>query len=240
MSQFINQANIGIYQEKTSYLVKYSSIWFGIIGTFELYLCYEAIMFTINYSKVASYLPNYYYYIMLAHYGLLFVRTILVVVAFFKVVPLYSSYVDQNNAIQYKSACSCAGMVYLFFMVISLLEAGMFYALAEISIDVGAGKYSTSGLANAGRLVVIVALVIYYIIPVSFNLWLYCLYRNKAKPLTEFYTNASLNSGYNGDPQMAASFTGAPGQAGYVAPQNGGYGAPNQGNMGKPQQGQYY
>ena len=79
------------------------------------------------------------------------------------------------------------------------------------------------------------------VIPFSINLWLHCLYKNHAKPLTQYYENSGTNHEAYYSPQFAPSFNGPP-QIAYQTPNQGyanvhqiGIRTQNRGLIAKPQ-----
>ena len=184
----INQGNIAVHQEKTSYFVRYSTIWTGL-GAISLISQLINSSVNLDFSKG-----------ILFTMGSLLGLVVSVVIAgfyvltFFKVLHLYSSYVDETNATEYKVACDFAGCIYHVIWIIKLvcwiLFTGiiLFCVLVVIKPQSTGGKIGVWGAAS----ILIGADTISTLIHVCFNCWLYCMYKNHAKPLCEFYM---MNSG---------------------------------------------
>ena len=192
----VNQGNIMQYQEKTSYFVKYSCIWIGLQALQAVGVVVE---FLTLYGRVNGAVVT----------GMLLIPGVwaaLLVWAFLRSIALYSATVDQSNAGEYKTTTECLGCYYLYFLIVAAI--GFALAAASLSL-IGilvTGAASKSGESGAGAFIGIMWLVfgilaVIYSIPVGFNTWLYCMYKNHAKPLIEFYetVGGGIGGGAIGD-----------------------------------------
>ena len=185
MSQ-VNQGNIAQYQEKTSYFVRYSSIW-GVIACI-IYICKAvdaalAIRWKDTWGQLTLHIIIFL---------VLFAIAKILVINVCKVLKHYSTYVDQSNATEYKVACDWLGCVYQLLIIIQTVGWGI-TNVPKIWSLIAHGKITdkkTGDSTHFGFWETLIALTLFtisYLINVAINCWLYGMYKNHAKPLIEFY-----------------------------------------------------
>ena len=183
----VNQSNKILYEEKTSYFVRYSCLWISI----QILQFITSLSTTLVNKQLRESHFSLYIIASLIQTGWVLVLLRVLCQPF----PLYNKRICRQNFDEYRRVTKCLLCYYFYYLGVLIFALFIVAVILKLTLNAENGgklvgtskdKITRTRLLWGGFSIYCV----FSTIPVGFNIWMICLYRNYIKPLVEYFDSA--------------------------------------------------